>query len=78
MGVGAEKYRHTLSVQVYVNFKILTILLMMRKFRLLVKFDEKFLHGSYFIGIYKCESGMVVENQVRDSEDTGSRPACVV
>ncbi len=60
------------------NLKILALLLMMRKITLLVKFDEKYLHRSYFICIYKCESGMLVEYQVRDPEDTGSRPACVV
>jgi hypothetical protein len=56
------------------NFKILALLLMMRKITLEVKIDEKYVQILKFSTIYKYQCGALAG----DTEDNGSSPPCVI
>ncbi len=57
--------------------KILALLLMMRKITLEVKFDKKYVHLFKIYLEVKGQCGALVESQVGDPEDIGSRPTSV-
>jgi hypothetical protein len=75
--LGRKNSSHFINNKFTSNLKFFTLLLMMRKITLVVKFDEKYVHCSIYKLLCQCKCGALVENQVGDPEVPGLSLACV-